>query len=123
MTDQEINEAVAQFGDAAFKAGQENRAMLDDKINEAVAIKLGAVLRVKDCGAPFCEHSVPLIPDYCADIAAAWEVVEKMPEGFCMWEAHRLWRVKILDEMGTGKILSEADTAPMAICLAFLKLP
>jgi hypothetical protein len=82
------------------------------ELNEAVFKKLGK-----------CKHD-PL-PNYFGSIAAAWEVVE-----FVAKEAERkgggplinichdgLWHCSI------GLIITQADTAPMAIALAFLKLP
>lgn len=67
-----------------------------------------------------------IIPDYCHSIAAAWEIVEYMYEkGTSVlldgayddrnWECS--WITSDVRYMGV------ADTAPMAICLAFLKLP
>ena len=95
--------------------------MTDQEINEAVARKLGfgewIDQQVSKGG------NLDWSPkDYSTDINAAWEIVETMVNGFCLWFVHGKYRVKVLDEMGTGEMLSEADTAPMAICLAFLKL-
>lgn len=79
------------------------------------------------------------IPAYSTDLSAAWEVVEKL----CNWdvddnmlvlqgqgpdlekkrspdgEAPQWWEAEIA---GTwGKVMVEAETAPLAICLAALK--
>jgi hypothetical protein len=64
------------------------------------------------------------IPDYSTDIAAAWDVVEKMRPTFnlvleCVsleYNCH-VARPGHLDE----KVNVRADTAPLAICLAALK--
>lgn len=68
-------------------------------------------------------------PDYSTDIAAAWQVVERMERRFStvqvIWEGPIYGaRVLIRDEDG-GAYSTEADkrakTAPEAICLAALK--
>ncbi len=103
--------------------------MTPQEINEAVARKLGwYALKWRDepgkhpawWGLNQFHQVESLIPDYCHFIAAAWEVVEK---------CFRVKMEKFSDEwqceLGDGKHGDEfasADTAPMAICLAFLKL-
>ena len=98
--------------------------MTPQKINEAVARKLG----YKEAHGAFLEPypSQRLIPNYCTSIAAAWEIVEfvelpmtmgnncvvKCKEWYCYW-----W-----DNANNSEAKEHADTAPMAICLAFLKL-
>lgn len=106
--------------------------MDDNEINEAVARKLGWTK---------CEHStmekgeiVPAIgwikpnpikphfheglPDYCHSIEAAWGIVEALDNDFAMFKGcNGGWVVNIKGE------LTKADTALMAIALAFLKLP
>jgi hypothetical protein len=74
-------------------------------------------------------------PDYSTDIAAAWEVVEKLlaepGKGFeisvgHMFKRHKdksetkYWECFIEDEK-ERRFIEEADTAPHAICLAALK--
>lgn len=95
MTDQEINEAVT-----------------DDKLNELVALKLGWDINPQT-----------FIPHYSTDIKAAWEIVEfmkcefdlmKMPSPPTWWACFK---------KNFGEFDGEADTAPRAICEAFLKLP
>lgn len=105
--------------------------MTDKKINEAVARKLGwtpnpdhqrknerAWLDVNGLN----QH----LPDYVGDIQAAWEVVEKLfQEGMCV-------QINIAGnekEVGCNigdkhqqKAFGYSESAPMAICLAFLKL-
>lgn len=94
--------------------------MTDSEINEAVARKMGWIpindgrWRRDDLNEL---GSAADIPDYCHSIAAAWEIVEKM--GWihmgCMKD---LTIIYDCDEFE----LVRAHTAPMAICLAFLKL-
>lgn len=92
----------------------------NQEVNEAVARKLG--------GDP---PGHPEQPDYVGSIAAAWEIVEHL----------RTKNIGILvesdqDEIGKNPGFSYwceitnhpecsgyANTAPLAICLAFLKLP
>ncbi len=89
----------------------------NQEINEAVALKLGwfEVAEVWMC-PPGSNEIFSKLPDYCTSIAAAWEIVEKQ-EYFKLVYAASSWRCEM------GKIKEYADTAPMAICLAFLKLP
>ena len=80
------------------------------------------------------ETSVRLntVHHYSTDIAAAWEVVEKLPHKF--WpEVGRMddgrWYCEIVGRGDTARQVSKspiareiADTAPLAICLAALKV-
>ncbi len=91
------------------------------EINEAVARKLGWEKRIdlrwhrNDASCRYC-------PDYSGSIEAAWEILGHV----------RSWTIgKHYDEPeiymcvmmnNETPIYIEADTAPMAICLAFLKL-
>lgn len=88
--------------------------MTDSEINEAVVRKLGL-------GDP---HEMFVIPPYCNSIEAAWEIVEKI-EWFCLQKEHDGSGWTVWDMAGTeeANLIVTADTAPMAICLAFLKLP
>lgn len=91
-------------------------------INEAVAKKLGVWIREYDL-----HHRTP---DYCHSIEAAWEIVEKcgghiwLRSGDCMPENNPnfgiTWQCLIAKDKD---YIGKADTAPKAICLAFLKLP
>ncbi len=104
--------------------------MTNKSINEAVARKLGAdyILHTEE------------VPDYCTDIRAAWEIPTKIPfadddkikDGLAFQlmrrtENEMVSEVKIW-EAGWARydeclmVSAYADTAPMAICLAFLKL-
>lgn len=98
-------------------------------INEQVALKLGWTKHVGpapnhltwwikkgDYGPPAYS-----LPDYAGDIKAAWEIVEKMKAEhiFDLQFITDTWYVSIdEDELDIG----HADTAPLAICQAFLKL-
>ena len=95
----------------------------DQEINERVARKLSFN------AYRFKVHYGEPIPDYCHDIKAAWEIVEHLENNLIVdkWERkieheQKDWRCFIrIDPY--GGIAAYADTAPMAICLAFLKLP
>lgn len=136
MTPQEINEAVTT-----------------DKLNELVARNLGWVQccnpktmengKIVDCfgwskgGSHFHEP----YPSYSTSIEAAWEIVEWLnkheyeveltmnPDGpDTMVQIDKKAKVKIAECDFTGDPIKDfaclfADTAPLAICLAFLELP
>lgn len=127
MTYQEINEAVARrlgWEHVPADAGSDDywrRAALRD--NE------GRIIR---------PAQFPFISDYSTSIEAAWEIPTYLiSKGFEFnvdhpdWEEikyfeedrHKKWRCNI--SAPNGKIWKDAyaDTAPMAICLAFLELP
>lgn len=91
--------------------------MTDQEINEAVHEKLH--------GKPYDPFN---IPDYCTSIQAAWEIVEK-EAGFDLFFARdyqgEKWSCTFTVKEGdrpSWVVGAKADTAPMAICLAFLKL-
>lgn len=91
--------------------------MTDQEINEAVYKKLG-----------WDATPQTFIPHYCTSIAAAWEIAEylkaqKRCKGLALYspfENESQWSFKILWLPYIFEAL--AETAPMAICLAFLKL-
>ena len=118
--------------------------MIDQKINEAVARKLGwschehPILEKNDIVMAHgwvrpnplkaCFHEA--VPDYCHSIEAAWEIVEfvRHMQTDSQMKAALKCRLALHSDgqwnmwfpgMSIGE---EADTAPMAICLAFLKL-
>ena len=108
MTPQEINEAVAsKFGYSNFRIKQ----------------GLGSSYLVADKDGIGYPRKVP---DYCTSIAAAWGIVEKC-EGFRLYMKDGLWEAEIMVHLGNldniNKWREQGYTAPMAICLAFLKLP
>lgn len=112
--------------------------MNDQEKNEAIAKRLGWERPTKctaDCG---CDNP----PDYLNDIRAAWEVVEKCPMALIPFsnghwyattqrmpaeesECFEIWAPTNCATKGDclcEKCVVE-DTAPRAICEAFLKLP
>lgn len=99
--------------------------MTDNEINEAVARKLGWVL-----GLQFWNHKdkgylLRNPPPYATDIGAAWEIVETMNSSWNVVSVVcevNVFFVKLtnMGEVWNGPL---ADTAPRAICEAFLKLP
>lgn len=107
MTNQEINEAI----DKKLHGGKHPiRAMINDPIE-------GAPINMVACYGP--------IPNYCDDIKAAWEIVEwfrskNMRFGLtnCPLGSDAGWECYV---QSTEETFS-ADTAPMAIALAFLKV-
>lgn len=56
------------------------------------------------------------LPDYSGSIAAAWEIAEKLPV-FSLSRIGKVWHCSLM-----GGDYAVSDAAPMAICLAFLKL-
>jgi hypothetical protein len=117
------------------------------EINEAVARKLGWI-DIQPSSNPKIFYGfrgdtdeMQLIPDYCTSIAAAWEIVEKQSMALVPFSSGR-WYATTIDMPETENECFEiwtqsncatenecscgccvvADTAPMAICLAFLKL-
>lgn len=68
-------------------------------------------------------QSLAHCPRYSTDIAAAWEVVSKIKKAhwnFVLTCHHGEWTVK-LNHQTEGDDISEAESAPYAICLAALK--
>lgn len=111
--------------------------MTDNEINEAVARKLGYDIRLPHHAEnPFLvrrvepgDHSISdeEIPDYCHSIEAAWEiVVSLMPRYTLCLEGDQEWSADFYtvneEEDVIARCEASADTAPMAICKAFLKL-
>lgn len=112
--------------------------MTPQEINEAVAKKLGWHEKELDLSSPWNptagKHKVlfnpetgngGMIPNYSTDISAAWEVVELTIAKGWHWSIgdndQETWFVEV-EGNGGMKNVEVADTAPMAICLAFLKL-
>lgn len=108
--------------------------MTDTELNEAVARKMGWTLildGVPHWICPHCPNAHIFNPDFCHDIKAAWEVVEKYKEieheketlffQMAYLDADK-WDAGWYRYQDCGIVTQSADTAPMAICLAFLKL-
>lgn len=101
------------------------------EINEAVARELGWV-RISDETRSFQWQKDAMnflydAPDYCHSIAAAWEVVESLKDKYVTIEKGVLSPYMCSINWAEGEqtdfvIVEYADTAPMAICLAYLKL-
>lgn len=86
------------------------------QVNKAVALKLGH----SEDELEAWENSPEF--DYCHSIAAAWEVCEYLHKNHGSIYLEGIpdgWSFQI----GGVGIIESAHTAPMAICLAFLKLP
>lgn len=76
----------------------------------------GGRSRIYFCG---CDDIGEEIPRYSSDIAATWEVVERLhkldpDDGLKIWFIGH-WQASF------GATIADADTAPHAICLAALK--
>lgn len=100
MTNQEINEIVARgLGWVFDPSHSENRPWKKEDANGVQYIRL---------------------PAYCTDIRAAWEIIEHLKENIIMDRLQGKWRVLTRADVTSLVIASIADTASMAICLAFL---
>lgn len=95
--------------------------MTNQEINEQVARKMGTLPECQCSDALHKAEARHFIPDYSGSIAAAWELVGKFDK-FVLARAGSDWVASNQWEPGVQP-LGIADTAPMAICLAFLKLP
>lgn len=98
--------------------------MTDQEINEAVARKLGWKPDTCKCWPGHTVHCEIAPKDYCHSIAAAWGIVEEIKAEtlFELCWHDGAWHCYVEYEERSNRIHKEADTAPMAICLAFLKL-
>lgn len=111
-----------------YKAQEYRYVMTDNEVNEAVARKLGVDFR---------PHETWLVRDYCNSIEAAFEILnsQKVPWVLSQQEVKLCAKeYEFKDGMCAPFKCSllkgpyewvhgDADTAPMAICQAFLKLP
>lgn len=114
MTDQEINEAVARklgFSGIYETTWESLRPGTD--IPKFWLTKVGEY-----------KGKVKPIPDFCNSIEATWEIVEKIHNTvlFTLWWHDGEWEVDIETNEDDEVFVTKADTAPMAICEAFLKL-
>lgn len=106
--------------------------MSPEEINEKVALGLGWKKDQKNwwyrpapSGAGYNMSIVGLCPDYSRDIGAVWEVVENLAsKGFAVKVVWMMQLGTCVINYNGGEPLAHAnaDTAPMAICLAFLEL-
>ena len=117
--------------------------MTELEINETVAKKLGWIINKTSDYLPWYGRPngppesamIRELPDYCRDIKAAWEIVEKFKGmGLFQTDAGHWYCVSSfnLSEKSSDEWYFRAEdneygmlanTAPLAICLAFLKLP
>lgn len=101
------------------------------EINEQVAVKLGwthSEIPGRPCVIAWCNKKYPNqlfdsyeLPDYSGDISAAWEILDYSYECIVRHPIREQYQTWIHDKDGSR--WENADTAAMAICLAFLKLP
>lgn len=111
-TDAEVNELVAR------KLGWNTHIGFP-----GLWIKPGGVKKRKDHLGDFVETDMQsCLPDYCHSIVEAWEVAEKcesivLDHGLDRETLRLRWSCVM-----NNAVCCIADTAPMAICLAFLKL-
>lgn len=105
--------------------------MTDQEINEAIARKLGVKFGIESKQVGDTEiftHRIYPLPNYCHDIKAAWGIVEHLTKEnkWFRLENNDGWHFGPVELCGDELYIDEpegiADTAPMAICLAFLKL-
>lgn len=95
------------------------------EMDELIAVRVMGLVTASP--APYWTYSrngiQEPIPAYSTDIAAAWEVVEKMTPGpgFYVTRAggHGFWKAIFEDDDNEGKAYSL--TAPLAICRAALR--
>jgi predicted Zn-dependent protease len=110
------------------------------EINESVARKLGWRLSdeihdhsfLTSCYSHWCngQEGSAKVKDYAGSIQASWEIVGFVNSKFLLMKIEQElgnaeWSVIIRhnDPTMQNKYYGRADTAPMAICKAFLKLP
>ena len=79
-----------------------------------------------DTARPFGHSTLCLqwVPAYSIDIAAAWDVAEKVPYALCLMRVDGKWRAQFWElRKYTSRPQGEADapTAPRAICVAALR--
>lgn len=123
MTDSETNEAVARKLGWRIKTGT-----LVREYTEGAGGGSAVMPAMKGWLSPTSKRKdlvVSNVPDYCHSIAAAWEVVEHIRKNQMMVSMNLLSSCQLKITHGEiSNVLAEswADTAPTAICLAFLKL-
>ena len=109
-----------------MEAGEKLNALISERIFGIKVIMENYMDREGRIWTPYIDRE--LFPDYSGDISPAWKIVEKTG----LFRNHHLvlWQDKLdgawhISETDTGEILNAvavADTAPLAICWAALKL-
>lgn len=98
--------------------------MSAEEINEAVARKLGKKLMTHNGITGIeREYGILALPAYATSLSAAWEIVEKCEYFYLFRMPGMKWECKLTFSDKPELYARECDTAPLAICLAFLKLP
>ena len=102
-----------------LEAGRELDALVAQAVfNEEVRQKRA----VHDIDNLYISGELPL-PQYSTDISAAWQVVEKIKHTLFIIRQDDAWFIGSSDKLyhDNMNIISEAPTAPLAICRAALK--
>lgn len=111
-----------------MKPGRELDALVAEKV---MGIKLPTALIYRPCDVPDPKVLDDIIlPHFSTDIAAAWEVVEKMKSfQLNLSNGNGYWACFFKDNTKNGEwscpttiTYESAETAPLAICLAALKV-
>lgn len=110
----------------SMKPGRELDALIAEKVM-GLAVLNGQIFRYDksyEKGDIATAVGCP-IPSYSTDMAAAWEVVEKL-EGINIFKDYpekNEWHVSFLmcDDFGCDDLCTSSNSAPHAICLAALK--
>lgn len=108
--------------------------MTNKQINEAVAQRLGyekvkglfgnpVLGTIQKYGWKIDGKILDRIPNYCGDIAAAWGIWSVLMEAQVGKMKDGSYDALVRSYKGGRYAEARASTAPMAICLAFLKLP
>lgn len=102
-----------------------------EELNEAVARKLGWQIMITGNIPAIMWRGNAMnqreVPAYSTSIEAAWEIVEKVQNGNPRYRIDLSWMdgkwaCRLVTDPTEALKLTFADTAPLAICLAFLKL-
>lgn len=118
-----------------MEAGRELDALIAEKVMGCKILYVGTVSGEKPwgCGCLNEIHSIgdgdAELKEFSTDIAAAWEVVEKLREKYNSVDICALsptlkgchYKVKLWDNAWSDSITILSETVPRAICLAALK--
>lgn len=93
--------------------------MTDNELNALVAKRVMDAYNVREFSGEWTQVDPGLyqLPDYANDIAAAWQVVEKLPYYV---EISKTSDGRYFCKVNPMEATAQADTAPRAICLAAL---